>query len=188
MPVVPRKPTRTRQTVAKRSSEIVDAILGMAQAALEEALTPNRTVVEFDPETGELMRDEEGQFILKRIGADYATARWLIDRAYPRDGALVPIQFKAKIDTMDDIIDIAAQAMRHVLDRQMSIREAEDLLQLLLKYAQLRAFERLDELKTIIKEMEQASTNQMLDMPDKMVPQWGRLSEKTKTVNKTPAE
>ncbi len=180
-------PRKSRQTVAARSSEIVNSVLGLAEDALVEALTPTRTVVEFNEETGELKRNEEGEYIVKHIGADYVTARWLIDRCYPSGKTLVPIMFKDKIDTIDDVIAIAKVAVERVLKQEMSILEAEDLIGLLTKYATLRSFERINELKLLLKEVENSNGNNAAMISEKLMPQWGNLAEKA-AANKTPAE
>lgn len=166
--------------------------MGKAHQAIDEALTPTGEVVLTDG-TGQPLHargstDENPKYQTVMIGSDPRVAMWLIDRLIPKDDSSLPKDMDVQLSTMEGVIEAAQTTVEWVASRQLTIEKGEKMLRLLLTYAQMRAFDHIDELRQLIQKFEQQSAGAITKMDPALVPQWGRLSEDTKTANDTPAE
>lgn len=191
----PRKktPVKTRMTVSARATKMVEQLMGKAQAVLEEGLNQPQEVAVIDPLTGDVMRDSNGQMVTKNIGGDPRVAMYVIDRAWPKTGAVIPKAIEADLSTIDGVIRCAETCTQMLLRQEMSLEDARQLMDHLIRYCQLKAFERIDELKILVETFEAQNQGQLSGKMDaSLLPSWGKLPQtidaKTKTANKTPAE
>jgi len=179
---------RTRMTASARATAMMDALLDKAHAAIEENLGPTKQVVELD-EHGNPMVDDDGAYIVQSIGGNAQVAQYVIDRVWPKKGAVLPKHIGVDITTIQGVIECATVATHMVLRQEMSLTDAKDLMDHLLRYCQLRAFDHIEELRDLIGAFEQQGAGKLTDKMDPtLIPQWGKLSEGTKTANETPAE
>lgn len=114
-------------------------------------------------------------------------AMWLIERLTGGARSMLPQAIDIKLSTMDDVMHAAQAVTEMCLQRKLSVDDATKSLQMLSQYASFRAFERIDELKDMIEEMNRANEAKTVNGSATM-PSWGRLSEDTKTANMKPAE
>lgn len=171
---------KTRLTASVRATKMVEQLMGAAAETLEDALGRSTLVALMDPETGEPRRDPEtGDYITKMVGGDAVTARWLIDRVWPKKGAVLPKHMDIDVTTIEGVIECATEATRRVLAQEMSVQDAQSLMDYLLQYCQLRAFEHMDELKLLVQQFEEQSSGAFTTLDAKLVPAWGKLAKKT---------
>ena len=115
------------------------------------------------------------------------TAQWLIDRLTAGARSMLPETVDIKLSTMDDVM-IAAQAVTEMaMQRKLSIDDAAKSLGMLNQYASFRAFERIDELREMIEDMNRANEAKTVTGQATAI-SWGRLSSDSKTANTKPAE
>ena len=196
----PKSPGRPRSTAAtkeykktahRKALEMVENLLGKANQVLDEALTPKGEVILTDG-TGQPLKtskhtDEKPDYQTITVGDDPQTARWLIDRLIPKDDSSLPEAMDVDLSTMQGVIDAGQKTVEWVASRQLTIDKGEKMLRLLLTYAQMRAFDHIDELRKLVAEFEKQSAGAITKMDPKLVPQWGRLADQ-EPANKTPAE
>ena len=197
--IPPKSPGRPRnvegkpikKTAHRKALEMVENLLGKANQVLDEALTPSGEVILTDGMGKPLLKagcDEDNpEYQTIRVGGDPQTARWLIDRLIPKDDSSLPEAMDVDLSTMQGVIDAGQKTVEWVASRQLTIDKGEKMLRLLLTYAQMRAFDHIDELRKLVAEFEKQSAGAITKMDPKLVPQWGRLADQA-PANKTPAE
>jgi len=178
---------RSRLTATAIAVKMIEDLMGKAGSVLDEAVSKTQEVALIDSATGMPQVDEDGSIVTKIIGGDSRVAMWMFDRVWPKKGAVLPVDMNVDVSTMDGVIKCGQMATEMVISRRMSVGDAQDLLDYLFKYAQLRAYERLDELKMLVESFE-AETAVTAQVDGHLVPKWGRLKADTKVANKVPAE
>ena len=146
-------------TVNARAADMMEGLLGKAHDVIDEALDEGNANV----------------------------AMWLIDRCLKGSTSILPEQIELTLSTMDDVLEAAQAITEMVMLRKLSIDDGMKMLNMLSQYASFRAFERIDELKAAVEEMQRANEAKTINSTAVM-PSWGRLSEDTKTANREPAE
>jgi hypothetical protein len=180
-------PRKVRQTAAARASMAIEALLGGAEDVLTQALLVRQTVIPVDAD-GVPQLNEDGTYKTMQMGGNAGVAMYVIDRAWPKKGAVLPKDINADISTMQGVIDCATEATRMVITRELSLQDANDLMDYLLRYCQLKAFDHINELKVLIKEFEAQGSGNLTKIDEGLVPQWGKITAMTKTANDIPAE
>ena len=183
-------PTKlTRMTAQKRAILLVEKLLDRAYAKVEAEIQPRGISPLFDME-GNPVLDEDGKQEMVPVGGDARVAMWAIERlCMPNADNTLPHEMDVNLSTMEGVIDAGQTTVEWVASRQLSLDQGEKMLRLLLTYAQMRAFDHIDELKQLISTFEAQSGGALSGgMSDQLIPQWGRLTNKTKVANKTPAE
>ena len=150
---------KLQAAVSARALDMLEGGLGKAWDVIDEALDDNNV----------------------------QTAQWLIERLTGGARSMLPEAIPIKLSTMDDVMHAAQAVTEMCLQRKLSIDDATRSLSMLNQYASFRAFERIDELKEMIEEMNRANEAKTVGGSSTM-PSWGRLSESSDTANKTPAE
>ncbi len=183
-----RMPAKTKQvrSVSLRASEYLSGLLEKAQDTIEIALLPEQEVILTCKATGQPLVDDEGNPQTTWIGGDSKVAMWLMDRMLPSKGGVLPTQIDADLSSIDGVIQCAEDATQMLLNRQMTLADCRYLMDHLLRYTQLKAYERIDELKLIVEAFESEASISKVN--DGLLPKWGRLTTDTKTANKQPAE
>ena len=179
----------TRMTAQKRAILLVEKLLDRAYAKVEAELQPRGFSPLFDMK-GDPVLDDKGVQEMVPVGGDARVAMWAIERlVMPNADNSLPHDMEVSLSTMEGVIDAGQTTVEWVASRQLSLDQGEKMLRLLLTYAQMRAFDHIDELKQLISTFEAQSGGALSGgMSDQLIPQWGRLTSETKTVNKTPAE
>lgn len=151
--------SKFQAAVSARALDMLEGGLGKAWDVLDESLDEGNTQV----------------------------AMWMIDRLTAGARSMLPEAINIKLSTMDDVMKAAQAVTEMAMLRKLSIDDATKSLQMLNQYAGFRAFERMDELKAMIEEMNRANEAKTVN-GNATLPSWGRLSEDSATANKTPAE
>lgn len=173
-----------RKTANRKALDIIEGLLGKAHKAIDDALTERGRVIVTDeegrPVTMSGHTEENPKYkTMPAIPADPKVAMWLIDRLIPKDDTTLPKEMEVELSTMDGVIEAAETTVQWVAARQLTIDKGEKMLRLLLTYAQMRAFDHIDELRKLIAEFEKQSAGGITKMDEKLVPQWGRLADNT---------
>lgn len=118
-----------------------------------------------------------------------SAAIYVLEKLTGKNSTLLPAEVPIKLSTIDDVL-LAAQTVTEMsMMRKMSVDDATKALNMLSQYAAFRAFDRIDELQTVVEEMKRVSEAKTVNS-HAVTPSWGRLSEGTPTANtkERPAE
>lgn len=178
---------RLQKSASAEALDLLHGLMGESHRVLQECLEPVAEVVIVDPLLGEPMLKPDGSPVTRKIGGDSRVAMWLMDRLAPAHESIVPEVLDADLSTMQGVIEAAENAIRWVMQGQISIEKGDKLLFLLLKYAQMRAFDQIDELRKLISQYEKQGDPTLRDDSGAIVPKWGRLAA-TAPANTKPAE
>lgn len=146
-------------TVNARAADMMEGLIGKAHDVINEQLDEGNPTV----------------------------AMWLMDRMLKSGTSILPETMDLTLSTMDDVLAAAQGVTEMVMLRKLSIDDGMKALTMLSQYASFRAFERIDELKEAVEEMKRVNDAKTINS-SAVMPTWGRLSEKTPTANKEPAE
>lgn len=115
----------------------------------------------------------------KAAGGDTQAAKALSDYAVAqhRGKLSVSVQLPAGgLSTMDDVLEASTSIMLMALGGSLTFVEAEKAMSLLTQYANLRAFDRLEELSQMVEDMKAQAEDKVI-VPSGIRPTWGRLSD-----------
>lgn len=150
---------KLKATVAAQVADKLEAMLKKAEHVIEERL-------------------DEG---------DAQVAMWLMDKLSKRGGGMLPNAIDIKLSTIDDVLQAAQIVTEMVLVRKLSIDEGQKALTMLSSYSAFRAFERIDELKALVEDMQRQNEARTINSEATM-PSWGRLGADSPVANTKPAE
>lgn len=184
--------TKERVKTVKAAAWIeIEGLLGKAFKVIDRELSDRTTVIVCDA-TGAPIMKEDGTPQTTMIGASGQTARWLIDKASGHGHGLLLHTIDADMSTMEGVLAAAQKAMEMMLAREMTIADCTKVLELLLKYATVRAFDGMAELRAMLADIENRTINGTSRPAGGAVlpgtPKWGRLTPESETANKTPGE
>lgn len=158
--IVRLKAKDVQATVNARAADMMEALLGKAEDVISDQLDEGNPQV----------------------------AMWLMDRMLKNGTSMLPQSVELTLSTIEDVIYGAQLVTEMVMQRKLSIDDGVKMLGMLSQYATFRAFERIDELKTLVEEMKEASEAKTIEGQATRLPSWGRLSPATPTANRDPAE
>lgn len=152
--------TKFQAAVSARALDMLEGGLGRAWDVIDEAITEDSNV---------------------------QVAMWLIERLTGGARTMLPEQLNIKLNSIDAVMQAAQAVTEMALMRKLSIDDATRTLQMLSQFCTFRGFERIDELKKMIEEMQRANEAKTID-GKATLPSWGRLSESSPVSNTKPAE
>jgi hypothetical protein len=164
----------------------LEGLLGKAYKIIDRELSDVQYSILSD-KNGNPVLDDEGKVQMVQTGGSPAIAKWLIDKTVGTGNGLIMEAIEADISTMEGVMVAAQEAVQMMLDRKMTLSDCHKLTELLLRYASIRAFDGVEELRKAILEMEGRTVNGSAG-PAPGTPTWGRLTSSTATANKDPAE
>lgn len=168
--------SRTVRAEAYRvANDMVERLLGKAYDVIDASLSSTREVAVLGPD-GLPLYDDSGNPVTETVGGDVQTARWLVDRSLPsRTQARLSVAVEADLDTSEGVVAAAQQVVSQMLSAEVSIRECTETLDALIKYASIRAYLSVEELRELLDAIERKDRQPMADRP--VVIKWGRAAQ-----------
>lgn len=111
---------------------------------------------------------------------DARTAIWVLDRLPRPQHKLSEAIPGADLSSLEGIIQTAQTAAQMAAAGRMELETANRVLTMLTNTASLLGYQRIGELREMIKEFEQQSVQGKAAGVGSMLPMWGRLSERMK--------
>lgn len=177
---------RTAQAIAWGHME---QLLGKAYKVLDRELNDRQTVILCDRDGG-LMLKEDGTPMTTEIGGNWQAAKFVLEKMTQSASGLLTREIQADLSTMEGVMNAAQEVLDSLFRREISVGDAQKVIELLIRYAALRAYDGIQELRALL-----------LDVENKTVvarpaggavlpgtPKWGRLTPESETSNVKPAE
>lgn len=174
---------RTAQSVAWK---YVEDLMGKSYRVLNRELDERQTVALVGPD-GMPMMNDDGTPQLIEVGGNWQVAKFIIERMTQSQGSLLMREITVDLSNMQGVMDAADQILQSLFRREVSVGDATKVMDLLLKYASLRAYDGIAELRAMIAAIEGRTIDGRTG-PVPGTPTWGRLQPSTPTANTDPAE
>ncbi len=176
---------RTAQAIAWKHME---QLLDKAYKVLDRELNDRQTVILCDRD-GAPQLTEQGLPITAEIGGNWQAAKFVLEKMTQSASGLLTREIEADLSTMEGVMAAAQEVLDSLFRREISVGDAQKVIELLIRYAALRAYDGIQELRALLMDVENKTVSARA--PGSAVagtPTWGRLSADTKTANDVPGE
>jgi len=177
-----------RTTIQGEAWKALEKMLGKSLKVINAELEDSQIVALMNKD-GTFQLDKNGMPVTTRIGGNPKVAMWLADKITGNTGGLLLREVgTGSLATMEEVIATAQHAVELVVAREMALQDAEKLIDLLLRYATIRAFDGMEELRKQLTELQAKTINSTAGAPMEMRPSWGKLQQMTAINEGRPAE
>jgi hypothetical protein len=179
--------TRGKYTTAQAVAwKFVEDLMGKSYRVLNRELDDRQTVALVGPDGMPLLKDD-GTPQLMEIGGNWQVAKFILERMTQSQGSLLMREITVDLSNMEGVMAAADQILQSLFRREVSVGDATKVMDLLIKYASLRSYEGMTELRAMMADI----TGRTIDGrsgPAPGTPTWGRLQASTPTANEVPGE
>lgn len=179
---------RTAQAIAWGHME---QLLGKAYKVLDRELNDRTTVILTDEMGGPLL-DEKGLPVTAQIGGNWQAAKFVLEKMTQSASGLLTREIQADLSSMEGVMNAAQEVLDSLFRREISVGDAKQVIELLIRYAALRAYDGIQELRALLLDVENKTMNGTARPVGGAIaagtPKWGGLSKDTPTANTEPAE
>lgn len=178
---------RTAQAIAWGHME---QLLDKAYKVLDRELNDRQTVILCDRD-GAPMLTEEGVPITTEIGGNWQAAKFVLEKMTQSASGLLTREIQADLSTMEGVMAAAQEVLDSLFRREISVGDAQKVIELLIRYAALRAYDGIQELRALLMDVEGKTMNGVARPAGAVItgtPKWGRLTPESETANDKPAE
>lgn len=179
---------RTAQAIAWKHME---QLLDKAYKVLDRELNDRQTVILTD-ENGAIMIDDKGLPVTAQIGGNWQAAKFVLEKMTQSASGLLTREIRADLSTMEGVMAAAQEILDSLFRREISVGDAKQVIELLIRYAALRAYDGIAELRALLMDIENKTVSGVARPAGGAVlpgtPKWGNLTPKSPTANTEPAE
>ena len=179
---------RTAQAIAWKHME---QLLDKAYKVLDRELNDRQTVILCDRD-GAPQLTEQGLPITAEIGGNWQAAKFVLEKMTQSASGLLTREIEADLSTMEGVMAAAQEVLDSLFRREISVGDAQKVIELLIRYAALRAYDGIQELRALLMDVENKTMNGTARPAGGAIaagtPKWGNLSKDTPTANTEPAE
>jgi len=179
---------RTAQAVAWQHLE---QLLGKAYKVLDRELNDRQTVILCDRDGAPRLTDN-GTPMTTEIGGNWQAAKFVLEKMTQSASGLLTREIQADLSTMEGVMNAAQEVLDSLFRREISVGDAKQVIELLIRYAALRAYDGIAELRALLMDIENKTVSGVARPAGGAVlpgtPKWGRLTPESETSNVKPAE
>lgn len=179
---------RTAQAIAWGHME---QLLDKAYKVLDRELNDRQTVILCDRD-GAPMLSEGGVPMTTEIGGNWQAAKFVLEKMTQSASGLLTREIQADLSTMEGVMAAAQEVLDSLFRREISVGDAQKVIELLIRYAALRAYDGIQELRALLLDVENKTVSGVARPAGGTVlpgtPKWGNLTPKSPTANTEPAE
>lgn len=178
---------RTAQAIAWTHME---HLLDKAYKVLDRELNDRQTVILTD-ENGGPMLDEKGLPVTAQIGGNWQAAKFVLEKMTQSASGLLTREIQADLSSMEGVMAAAQEILDSLFRREISVGDAKQVIELLIRYAALRAYDGIQELRALLLDVENKTMNGTARPAGAIAagtPKWGGLTPTSKTANEVPGE
>jgi hypothetical protein len=176
-----------RTTVQAQAWKALEALLGKSMRVIAKELDDRQQVMLLDG-SGAPILDEKGNPKTIWVGGNPKVAMWLADKITGNTGGLLLTEVGGELGTMAEVVSTAQRTLELVLSRELPLEDGIKLIDLLLRYAAMRSFEGVEELRQMMVDLQAKTISGTAGAPTEMRPSWGKLQQMAAVNQARPAE